>query len=86
MLQVDCIKNKELNDEKNLQTVLRPELDMNREEQMAINDFEQIINRSENNTKNASKDELYFLLVKGILIDNGEKVTLHIFLITIIEK
>ncbi|KAJ9556468.1 hypothetical protein OSB04_011082 [Centaurea solstitialis] len=74
---VDRIKNKELNDEKNLQTFLRPELDMDRAEQMAINDFEEIINRSENNTKNASKDELYFLLFKGILIDKGEKVKLH---------
>ncbi|KAI3792905.1 hypothetical protein L2E82_06798 [Cichorium intybus] len=42
-------------------------------EQMAI-DCREIISRSENNIRNASKEELYFLLFKGILIDKGEKI------------
>ena len=48
-------------------------MDMDFVEQVII-DCQEIINRSENNTENASKEELYFLLFKGILIDNGKKV------------
>ncbi|KAJ9556384.1 hypothetical protein OSB04_010998 [Centaurea solstitialis] len=73
--QVDCIEDKKENDEKNLRTLLRPELDMGRVEQVVI-DCQEIINRSESNTRNASKEDLYFLLFKGILIDNGKKLFL----------
>lgn len=68
---VDCIEHKELNDENNSR--LKPKMDMDWAEQVAI-DCQEIINRSENNIKNASKEELYFLLFEGILIDNGKKL------------
>ncbi|KAJ9556483.1 hypothetical protein OSB04_011097 [Centaurea solstitialis] len=67
--RMDCIENKELNDEKSF----KPDLNMDRVEQMAI-DCQDIIKRSESNTQTASKEDLYFLLFKGILIDKGEKL------------
>ncbi|KAJ9556486.1 hypothetical protein OSB04_011100 [Centaurea solstitialis] len=67
--RMDGIEDKELNDEKSF----KPDLNMDRVEQMAI-DCQDIIKRSESNTQTASKEDLYFLLFKGILIDKGEKL------------
>ncbi|KAI3792906.1 hypothetical protein L2E82_06799 [Cichorium intybus] len=66
---VDCKDNEVINDERNIGP-LKP---MKPVEQMAV-DCPEIINMSENNIRNASKEELYFLLFKGILIDKGEKI------------
>ncbi|KAL4557932.1 hypothetical protein LXL04_036127 [Taraxacum kok-saghyz] len=44
------------------------------DEQMSV-DCRKIINRSENiNIESSSKEELYFLLLEGILIDKGQKI------------
>ncbi|KAK1435953.1 hypothetical protein QVD17_01726 [Tagetes erecta] len=58
-------ENKEPNDEKNVQRLLKHDL---------YNDYEDIIKRSENNIQNAPKDKLHLLLFNGIVIDRGEKI------------
>ncbi|KAL4592991.1 hypothetical protein LXL04_006002 [Taraxacum kok-saghyz] len=69
---VNCKDNEVSNDERNRGT-LKPYSDINSVEKIAF-DCQEIINRSENNVRNTSKVELYFLLFKGILIDKGEKI------------
>ncbi|KAI3687249.1 hypothetical protein L1987_80943 [Smallanthus sonchifolius] len=57
--------NNELNDEKNVQRLVKHDLYI---------DSLEIIKRSEMNIQNAPKEELCLLLFNGILIDKGEKV------------
>ncbi|KAI3506186.1 hypothetical protein L1887_28542 [Cichorium endivia] len=64
-------QKKELKDGKNVGGVLERQLDVGSKEQM-ITDNREIIKRS--NVRNASKEKVYLLLSKGILIDNGEKL------------
>nr|XP_043637287.1 uncharacterized protein LOC122608257 isoform X2 [Erigeron canadensis] len=67
-------ENNNVSDEKTVRGVLKPESDLEWAEQMTI-DCYKIINRSEaHNIRNISREELYLLLYKGILIDKGEKM------------
>ncbi|KAL4583916.1 hypothetical protein LXL04_008502 [Taraxacum kok-saghyz] len=69
----NCKENEEHNEGENigpLNIVSKIDLD----EEIA-DDCREIINRCEdNNIKSMSKEELYFLLLEGILIDNGQKI------------
>ncbi|CAH1451794.1 unnamed protein product [Lactuca virosa] len=70
---VDTNSNEELNYERNIGP-LKPMSNMDLVEQMTIDYCQEIINRSENNIRSSSKEELHNLLFKGILIDKGEKI------------
>ncbi|KAI3506190.1 hypothetical protein L1887_28546 [Cichorium endivia] len=67
----DLEQKKKLKDGTNV-GVLKTKLDMDSMKQM-ITENREIIKRSGNNVQNASEEELYLLLSKGILIDKGEK-------------
>ncbi|GJT39789.1 phloem protein 2-like protein [Tanacetum coccineum] len=62
-------ENDKLNDETKVSGFLKPELDKDSVERVAI-DCNEILNRSENYIQDASKEELYLLLLNGIFIDN----------------
>ncbi|PWA44441.1 Phloem protein 2-like protein [Artemisia annua] len=70
---VDAVVNKEIKDEKDVQGVYKSESDMHFEEKLG-NDYHEVINRSQSNPVNTSKEELNALLSEGILIDEGEKL------------
>lgn len=65
---VDLEENKELKDGKRVERLL------NSEGEQKVIDYNEIIKRSGKDVQNASKEELYFHLSKGILIDKGEKL------------
>ncbi|KAI7741266.1 hypothetical protein M8C21_008701 [Ambrosia artemisiifolia] len=66
-------ENNKPSDEKNVERLLKPESYMDLAEQMVI-DHEEIFKRSENSIQNVSKEEIWHMLLNGILIDNGEKI------------
>ncbi|GJT03442.1 phloem protein 2-like protein [Tanacetum coccineum] len=70
---VDAVVNKEIKDEKDVQGVYKTDLDTRLGEKSAI-DYHEIINRSQSNHVNTSKEEFDALLSEGILIDQGEKL------------
>ncbi|XP_024985033.1 uncharacterized protein LOC112520750 [Cynara cardunculus var. scolymus] len=66
---VDCIENKELNVEKNLRTLSRPELDMGWMEQMAT-ECQEIINRSEQVfSRKVNGKRCHMLPAKAVIYD-----------------
>ncbi|KAL4557933.1 hypothetical protein LXL04_036128 [Taraxacum kok-saghyz] len=65
-------ENEKHSDEKNTRP-LNIVSEMELAEEMTV-DCREIINRSRNNIESAFKQEFYFLLLEGILIDNGQKI------------
>ncbi|XP_071696996.1 uncharacterized protein [Rutidosis leptorrhynchoides] len=68
----DCKEDKGLNYDNSERELLKFDADNDTVDQMAI-ECREIIKRSKISNRNASKEELYFLLFNGVHVDNGEK-------------